>query len=468
MFAATPPLEAVRLLLSDLATRRRGCDRKRPGQRKALFIDVSKAHLHAFVKRDIYVALPPEVAEPGMCAKLVRSLYGTRDAPARWEELYTATLVGLGFLRGRASACCFFHPARDIRCVVHGDDFTFTGHDGDLNWIQSEMEKAFLCKVGGRLGNGVGDVQEVRLLNRVIRWTPEGLLYEADPRHVEQLVRDLERMGEEAARTPLSSPGFKRDAEAVEASTPLGPEATHEYRALAARANFLSMDRPDLGFAAKECCRKMATPTTVDWAALVRLTRYLAGRPRLVYAYPWQDPGIGLSTYVDTDFAGCVVTRKSTSGGVCLRGSHLIKHWSNTQKTIALSSGEAELGGVVKGSGEGLGLVAVAKDLGVDVGLTVFADSSAAIGICRRTGIGKVRHLAVGQLWVQERVRSGDYELRKHPGAQNPADLLTKAVNAELISRHTAYAGLRWESGRPATAPLLDGFAWSPAAAPLA
>ena len=111
-------------------------------------------------------------------------------------------------------------------------------------------------------------------------------------------------------------------------------------------------------------------------------------------------------------------------------------------------------------------MVAIAKDLGVDVGLTVLADSSAAIGICRRTGIGKVRHLAVGQLWVQERVRSGDYELRKHPGAQNPADLLTKAVNAELISRHTAYAGLRWEPGRPATAPLLDGFTWNPSAAP--
>ena len=76
----------------------------------------------------------------------------------------------------------------------------------------------------------------------------------------------------------------------------------------------------------------------------------------------------------------------------------------------------------------GLGLTAIAKDLGVDVGLTVFADSSAAIGFCRRTGIGKVRrHLAVGEFWVQERVRSGDYELRKHPGTQNPADLLTKA-----------------------------------------
>eukprot|EP00969_Alexandrium_andersonii_P130480 5770098-Alexandrium_andersonii.AAC.1 len=59
MFAATPPLEALRLLLSDLATRRRGCAYGRHrGARKALLIDVRKAHLHAFVDEDVYVALP--------------------------------------------------------------------------------------------------------------------------------------------------------------------------------------------------------------------------------------------------------------------------------------------------------------------------------------------------------------------------------------------------------------------------
>ena len=93
-------------------------------------------------------------------------------------------------------------------------------------------------------------------------------------------------------------------------------------------------------------------------------------------------------------------------------GGHLLKHWANTQNTIALSSGEAELAGIAKGSGEGMGLVSVAADLGMDVSLTVLADSSAAIGICRRTGIGKVRRLAVGQLWVQERVRQGDFGLQ--------------------------------------------------------
>eukprot|EP00969_Alexandrium_andersonii_P191800 8470907-Alexandrium_andersonii.AAC.1 len=73
------------------------------------------------------------------------------------------------------------------------------------------------------------------------------------------------------------------------------------------------------------------------------------------------------------------------------------------QKTIGLRSGEAELGGIVKGAAEGVGIASIALDLGFSAGLRVYADSSAAIGICRRAGIGRARHLAVGQLWVQER-----------------------------------------------------------------
>eukprot|EP00969_Alexandrium_andersonii_P050461 2215706-Alexandrium_andersonii.AAC.1 len=75
MFAATPPLEALRLLLSDLATRKRARERgRRRGARKALRIDVRKAHLPAYVEKDARIAFPPAVAQPGMRAKLRRSL----------------------------------------------------------------------------------------------------------------------------------------------------------------------------------------------------------------------------------------------------------------------------------------------------------------------------------------------------------------------------------------------------------
>ena len=173
----------------------------------------------------------------------------------------------------------------------------------------------------------------------------------------------------------------------------------------------------------------------------------------MVYRYRPAPAGQPLQVYADTDFAGCVHTRRSTSGGCALQGGHLLKHWAVTQKTITLSSGEAELGGVVKAAAEGIGLQSLAQDLGLDFSLQLYADSSAAIGICRRSGIGRVRHLAVGQLWVQERLRAGQFTLFKVIGTANPADLLTKHLPGPVISTHLATLHCEYEQGRPASAP---------------
>ena len=115
---------------------------------------------------------------------------------------------------------------------------------------------------------------------------------------------------------------------------------------------------------------------------------------------------------------------------------------------------EAELTGIVKGATEALGLKSLSADLGWDSGLKLHADSSAAIGICKRSGIGRVRHLATGQLWVQERLRNGDFALFKVLGAKNPADMLTKHVPRETLDTHLAFAELHREAGRAETAPL--------------
>ena len=148
VFAPTPPLEAVRLLLPNAAT----TAARHPGQKKRiLLIDVRKAHLHAESVRETYVRLPPEVAEEGMRGKLRRCLYGTRDAAARWEALYSQKLAKRGFTQGRASTCAFYIAHRDLRCVVHGDDFTFLGFSDDLDWITRQMEGWYSIKVRGRL-----------------------------------------------------------------------------------------------------------------------------------------------------------------------------------------------------------------------------------------------------------------------------------------------------------------------------
>ena len=148
-----------------------------------------------------------------------------------------------------------------------------------------------------------------------------------------------------------------------------------------------------------------------------------------------------------------MATRRSTSGGVAIRGTHLIKHWSCTQRAVTLSSAEAELYGLVKGTTEALGIQSWGLDLGLTMQVRIHADSAAAIGICRRSGIGRVRHLAVGQLWVQEGLRRGDFTLFKVQGDRNPADILTKCVPREVLDRHLSKLGLHRTDGRAAAAP---------------
>ena len=156
-FAAMPPLEALRMLVSGVAS---GRNHGRKGN-KILVVDARKAHLHATPVRDVFVELPPEIRRPGFCGRLMRFLYGTRDAPARWEAFLAAELKKHGFTQGVASPCCFYHAARGLRCVVHGDDFVFAGSEGALKWMEARMHESFLVKVVGRLGRDEGDVEEI-------------------------------------------------------------------------------------------------------------------------------------------------------------------------------------------------------------------------------------------------------------------------------------------------------------------
>ena len=158
------------------------------------------------------------------------------------------------------------------------------------------------------------------------------------------------------------------------------------YRAVIARANYLSQDRSDIRYAVKELSRSMSQPTVRDWERLKRLGRYLAGQPRLVSRYAEQDHTKYIDVWVDTDFAGGRKTRKSTSGGMAMIGDHIVKHWSTTQAVIALSSGEAEYYGMVKGASIGLGIASMMQDLGVSMQVRVRTDASAAKSIASRRG----------------------------------------------------------------------------------
>ena len=126
-----------------------------------------------------------------------------------------------------------------------------------------------------------------------------------------------------------------------------------------------------------------------------------------------------------------------------------------TQSLIATSIAEAEYYGIVKAASVGLGIQATLADIGFKFDLEVITDASAAKAIASRLGLGKTRHISVHYLWVQERVKRGDLVIKKCWGGENPADLLTKYLNRNLIEKNLLLFGMKVREGRAASAPAI-------------
>ena len=137
-------------------------------------------------------------------------------------------------------------------------------------------------------------------------------------------------------------------------------------------------------------------------------------------------------------------------------GRHCIRTRSSTQPSVTLSSGEAEYYGLVKAAGAGLGYQSLLLDVELSLPVTAWTDSSAALGIASRSGLGKLRHLETHTLWLQEKVRTGAVCVKKVRGEVNPADLFTKHLpSREKVHQLFKLFGCEYREGRPDSAPLL-------------
>ena len=440
LFAATPPLEALKLLFRASMVQGDGEE-----ETKLMFVDVRKAHLIPKCDDDVYVRLPEEFG--GKVVKLRRWLYGMRKAANRWEEHYTTKLREVGFVQGTASPVVFFNPTTGVRCVVHGDDFTFSGRHRELDVVRRWMEGWCEIKFRGIMGSADDDVKEREILGRTLRWTVEGLELEADAKHRKIL---LENCGLDDGSNPAVAPmigsadGATGQVEAdQDGGGELSPKEASWYRAMVARANYLAQDRMDIQFTTKELSRKMAKPTAEDVGRLKRLVRYLVGAEKVVQKYSrlrtWPS---WLEVFGDSDWAACRTTRRSTSGGVVLLGGSTLKTYSSTQGSVATSVGEAEYYAALKAAAEGLGVQALARDLGIRVEVRLWSDSTSARGIaCRRGLSSRTRHFETKLLWLQEAIARKRLCWAKVHTLANPADLLTKVKNSAEARRLVGVAG---------------------------
>ena len=435
LFAGTPALEAIKMLISMVASSGQG----RSPTKRLMAMDIKRAFLHAEMSREVYINLPDEAKEgdkEDMVGLLRKAMYGTRDAPQCWQSHVASVLRQLGFQAGRAHPCLYKHGARDLVISVHVDGFLCAGSASDLHWLREQLASHFES-TSTILGPGTGEQKKMKYLNRVLEWTHTGITYEHDPKYVQIILKELGMLDSSIVNTP----GVK-DNTVQEDNPKLSDKESSIMRRVIAIMNYMSRDRMDIGYAVKECAREMARPTERTARAVKRLARYLKFSPRRVNMFRWQSEPSGFTTYSDADWAGCALTRRSTSGGIVTRGSHTIRHWSRTQVGVALSSGESELYALVKASTETLGLMRMSSEMGLSQTGILLTDSSAAKGTVHRVGSGRLKHIATNNLWVQEKAARGELVYKKIPRDKNFADLLTHHWDSRVGEHMLNSAGL--------------------------
>ena len=124
---------------------------------------------------------------------------------------------------------------------------------------------------------------------------------------------------------------------------------------------------------------------------------------------------------------------------------------------MCLSSGEAELRGIRAGLAQALGLQSIARDLGMTWQINMVTDATAAIGIARRRGMGKVRHLDVTDLWIQEKQTSILAFLHKALGIENPTDMSTKYTDRSILNMAMDKMNMQLMSGGSEVSPAAMG-----------
>ena len=307
---------------------------KHGGRLKLRILDISRAQFYGLSRRPVYTNLPPGREVPGKCAKLLKTMYGTQDASSVWQETYTKLLEEHGIVHGTAWPAIFDHEPTDSRFLCHGDDFVVLADSKGQQFVEDALKKKFEFRVDGSIGPDACDGTSMTVLNRILEFdrATGKVRYEADPRHAETVFRQLNL----ADAKPVATPAEKVSAHKTLAASglpPLPADRASLYRSVVMRCAYLSQDRVDICESVKSLARFMASPTEHSWGKLKRLGRYLKGCPRVIQEFCPQDAYNSIVCYTDSDHAGCLFTRKSTSGVVCMAG----KHWLKTSSTVQFS-----------------------------------------------------------------------------------------------------------------------------------
>ena len=387
---------------------------------------------------------PPELEQnPDVLWKLRKALYGLKTSPKLWQQHLSSKLEELGLRKNKADPCIFM--GEKLLVMTYVDDLLIVGEKQEQESFLAKLSAQFPLKHQTKL-----DAQTpLTFLGKLVEYNAQehSISLHLPTAYYLKLFK---LYGMEQAK-PSSTTGDKlglSDDPADPINQPLDPARHKLYRTAVGKLLWATPVRPDISFAVKELSRSLQSPTQQNEKQLKHVLRYLKGslqyttclkppRKRVVE----QASTIEIQAFADSDWAGCTKTRRSTSGAsLCLWGVTLATS-SRTQATQALSSAEAELYAMGMAIQDALHLQSLLQELKLTqlakpFELTVYTDSSSGKALASKLGLTrKSKHVQLRFLFMQDLVASGQLKLSRVPSERNPADVLTKYLQASTLHK---------------------------------
>ena len=397
-------------------------------------LDVKTAFLHGDLEEEIYMTQPKGfevVGEENMVCKLEKSLYGLKQSPRQWYKRFDKFIMGLKYTRSKYDHCVYFRKLQDgsfIYLLLYVDDMLIASKSQkEIEKLKTQLNREFEMKDLGEAKKILGmEISRDRKLGRLC----------LTQKHY--LRKVLKRFGINVKSKPVSTPlapHFKLSA----SSSPRN-EAEREYMSKVPYANAVGSlmyamvcTRLDISQEVGVGSRYMHDPGKEHWQAVKWILRYILKTEDVGLIFE-QDKlgGQYVVGYCDSDYAGDLDKRRSTTGYVFTLAKAPVSWKSTLQSTVALSTTEAEYMAVTEAVKEAIWLQGLLGDLGIEQKhVKVHCDSQSAIHLAKNQVYhARTKHIDVRYHFVREILEEGGVIIQKIQTTENPADMMTKVVTA--------------------------------------
>ncbi|CAH9060191.1 unnamed protein product [Cuscuta europaea] len=385
-------------------------------------LDVKSAFLNGDLLEDVFVEQPVGFVKKGEednVYKLKKALYGLKQAPRAWYDKIDSFFIGTGFVRSDNEPTLYVKKEGMhefiIVCLYVDDIIYFSSSQSMLDSFKGSMTQQFEMTDLGLLQYFLG--LEVK----------QGIdgTFLCQKRYALNLLKRFHMVDYETVKTPMNTNEKLQKCDGTEEAD------ARLYRSLVGGLNYLTHSRPDLAYCVSIVSRYMQSPTRQHLGAARRILKYVAGTLEYGLWY-CSVKDCKLRGYTDSDWAGCIDDRKSTSGSVFDIGSGAITWSSKKQETVALSSSEAEYVAAGAAAKQALWIGKLLKDLGCKQSneLELWCDNKSAIAMARNPAYhSRTKHIDVQYHFIRQLVAEGRIWLQYCGTEWQNADLFTKALN---------------------------------------